>query len=156
MFFVSHWFCIYYIAKLSERYVYERIHICVCVCMLCMYGSKTWLCRHPFLLTSGNNTIMSLLACLLHCSMWPTATSGHTQDVHGSWRILIHQLSSWPLVAAVHGLASWPLMWHSAHFLSVVCSCLAQAQASSLWKMSSLDSLWIWVGYYHQFLLLLE
>lgn len=154
--FVSHWFHIYYIAKLLERYL---AHICVCMCVhVCMCGSETWLSKHPFLLTAGNMTIMSLLACLLHCSMWPAATSGHTHRMcvaAGGYSAVNFQADLWQqqCMGLLLGLL---LVSHVACFPVPECCVQLSSTNSSPFFLDSFDSLWTGIEYYPQFLLFLE
>jgi len=82
-------------------------YVCMCVHVVHVWEWATTLQPPPP--TAGGLTVMSRLTLLPHsfgCGTRPTATSGHKQDVRGSWRILSRQLPGWSLAAAAQGLAA--------------------------------------------------
>lgn len=129
--FLSHGFCIYYIAVRAVR---KQFGSQVWVCMWCSVRMSPVLQPPPP--TAGGLTVKSLLAFLPHslgCGEWPSATSVHTQDVRGSCRTLTCQLPADSGSSSSRaGLAAGSPAGLSCGTLPVeqLCSCLVQPQTA--------------------------
>lgn len=156
--FLSHGFCIYYIAELLES---NLAHKYLCACDVSVRTSHCFAATPSYGWRSEGNVTPPFLPHSFGCRVWPSATSVHVQDVRGSCRILGCQAPGWCLAAAHTGSPLGVLLAsHMARCLYPE-SCLQLPSAGSdckglscFWMVSSLDSLWTGKNLHPQFLFL--